>query len=86
MGSQKVFVVGTVTQGDGLLDVVRDLIRLSATSKIYGCKIVTSCDLAWHEEIILPILPRALSNSIAKLSLGFDSYLCGLVKPEPVNV
>jgi hypothetical protein len=84
--SQEIFIVRVISQSNGFSNVVRDLIRLSPTTKVDGSEAVTSRDLARHEEIVLPILARALSNVIAKLSLSVDGDLCSLIEPEAIDI
>jgi len=86
MCSQEILVIRVVRQRNGLRDVVRNLIRLPSAPKVDGRKIVTSCDLAGHEEVVLPILPRALSDEVAKLSLSFDRDLCSFVESEAIDI
>ena len=86
MRSKEILVIRVVGQGDGLSDVVGDLVRLSPASKVDRRKVVTSCDLARHEEVVLPILPRALPDKVAKLSLSFDRDLCSFVESEAIDI
>ena len=86
MCSQEILVIRVVSQGDGLSDVVGDLVRLSPAAKVNGSKVVASCDLTWHEKVVLPILSRALPDEVAKLSLRFDSNLCSFVESEAIDI
>jgi hypothetical protein len=86
MCTQKVFVVRVVRKGNGLSDVVRDLIWLSPASEIDGSEVVTSCDFTRHEEVVLAILSRALSDEVAEFRLSLDSNLCSFIEPEAINV
>ena len=86
MCSQEVFIIRVVGQRDGLSDVIRNLVGLPSASKVNGRKVVTSCDLAGHEEVVLPILSRALSDKVAKLSLRFDRDLCSFVESEAIDI
>ena len=86
MCSQEILVIRVVGQGDGLRNVVRNLIGLPSAPKVDGGKVVTSCDLAGHEEVVLPILSRALPDEVPKLSLRFDGDLCSFVESEAIDV
>jgi len=84
--SQEILVIRVVRQRDGLSDVIRNLIGLPSAAKVDGSKVVTSCDLARHEEVVLPILSRALPDEVAKFSLRFDRDLCSFVESEAIDI